>query len=90
VRDRTWKERVAGADELIAVLSERFGALKVHTMLPLTTFCILCGRGTEYVGAFEVQASLYLYGLCHGCADLDDCCERVELRLRARAVARVN
>jgi hypothetical protein len=90
VRDRNWKEQVAGADELIAVLSERFGALRVHAMLPVTTFCILCGRGTEYVGAFEVRASLYLYGLCHRCADLPDCIERVESRLRARAAAGVN
>jgi hypothetical protein len=58
VRDRNWKEQLAGADELIAVLSERFGALR--------------------------------YGLCHACSDLDDCISRVELKLKARAAARVN
>jgi len=90
MRDEDWEEQVMPADELIRALSKRFGAPMVHTLMPLTSYCLLCTRRTEFIGAYEVKDSIELYGLCHSCADLPDCIERVELRLLARAAARVN
>lgn len=90
MRDKNWADQVAPADALIRALNEKFGAPKIHALMPVTSFCILCTRQTEYVGAYEVKDSIELYGLCHSCADLSDCIERVERSLRARAAAKVN
>jgi hypothetical protein len=90
VRDRDWLEQAAPADEFIKMLGEQFGAAKISAMLPNATLCVLCGEVSEFCGAFELKATLHLYGLCHPCADLSDCIARVERCLLARSSASVN
>ncbi len=90
MRDPNWEEQIGPGGGLIKMLGERFGALRVHAMLDHACDCILCRRPSEYIGAFEVKDTIELYGLCHRCADLPDCIEKVEANLKARAAARIN